>query len=166
MGVLVNGITKILWGVGGKTGVWHRRRKDTNGSTGEWNNTNIIWGQEGRQGCGTGGGKIQMGVLVKGITQRDKRCSDRNQRNKVGDGQKRRQECGTERGNIKVGVLVIGSKRNKLGDGQKRRQEYGTERGDIKVGVLVMGIKGTKREKDNREGRNVAQEEGTLRWEF
>ena len=51
-------------------------------------------------------------------------------------------------------------------DGQKRRQEYGTERGDIKVGVLVMGIKGTKREKDNREGRNVAQGEGTLRWEF
>ena len=31
--------TKILWGVGGKTGVWHRRRKDTNGSTGERNNT-------------------------------------------------------------------------------------------------------------------------------
>ena len=50
-------------------------------------------------------------------------------------------------------------------DGQKRRQEYGTERGDIKVGVF-MGIKGTKREKDNREGRNVAQGEGTLRWEF
>lgn len=48
-------------------------------------------------------------------------------------------------------------------DGQKRRQEYGTERGDIKVGVLVMGIKGTKREKDNREGRNVAQGEGTLK---
>lgn len=51
-------------------------------------------------------------------------------------------------------------------DGQKTRQEYGTERGDIKVGVLVMGMKGTKREKDNREGRNVAKGEGTLRWEF
>ena len=50
--------------------MWHRRRKDTDGSTGERNNTKIIWGQEGRQGCGTGGGKIQMGVLVKGITQK------------------------------------------------------------------------------------------------
>ena len=100
MGVLVKGKTKIIWGVGGKTGVWHRRRKDTNGSTGErnntkiiwgargktgvWhrrrkdtdgstgerNNTKIIWGQEGRQGCGRGGGKIQMGVLVKGIAQK------------------------------------------------------------------------------------------------
>ena len=49
--------------------MWHRRRKDTDGSTGERNNTKIIWGQEGRQGCGTGGGKIQMGVLVNGITQ-------------------------------------------------------------------------------------------------
>ena len=54
----------------GKTGVWNRRGKDTNGSTGERNNTKIIWGQEGRHGCGTGGGKIQMGVLVKGITQK------------------------------------------------------------------------------------------------
>ena len=58
------------------------------------------------------------------------------------------------------------NQRNKVRDGQKRRQKYGTERGDIKVGVLVMGIKGTKREKDNREGRNVAQGEGTLRWDF
>ena len=70
MGVLVKGKTKIIWGVGGKTGVWYRRRKDTNGSTGERNNTKIIWGQEGRQGCGRGGGKIQMGVLVKGIAQK------------------------------------------------------------------------------------------------
>ena len=29
----------------------------------------LYWGQEGRQGCGTGGGKIQMGVLVKGKTK-------------------------------------------------------------------------------------------------
>ena len=42
MGVLVKGITKIIWGARGKTGVWNRRRKDTNGSTGEWNNTKII----------------------------------------------------------------------------------------------------------------------------
>ena len=70
MGVLVKGKTKIIWGVGGKTGVWHRRRKDTDGSIGERNNTKIIWGQEGRQGCGRGGGKIQMGVLVKGIAQK------------------------------------------------------------------------------------------------
>ena len=62
--------TKIIWGARGKTGLWHRRGKDTNGSTGDTNNTKIIWGQEGRQGCGTGGGKIQMGVLVNGITQK------------------------------------------------------------------------------------------------
>ena len=41
MGVLVKGITQKLYG-----------------------------GQEGRQVCGTGGGKIQMGVLVKEITQK------------------------------------------------------------------------------------------------
>ena len=44
----------------------------------------------------------------------------------------------------------------------------GTGRGDIKVGVLVItiGIKGTKWGKGNREGRYVAQGDGTLRWEF
>ena len=30
----------------------------------------LYGGQEGRQGCGRGGGKMQMGVLVKGITQK------------------------------------------------------------------------------------------------
>ena len=43
-------------------------------------------GQEERQGCGTGGGKIQMGVLVKGITQ------------KLYGGQEGRQEFGTWEG--------------------------------------------------------------------
>ena len=103
MGVLVKGITKIIWGARGKTGVWNRRRKDTNGSTGEWNNTKIIWGQEKRQGCGTGGGKIQMGVLVKGIT-------------KIILGQEGRQGCGTGGGKIQMGVLVKGITQKSYGE--------------------------------------------------
>ena len=102
--------------------MWHRRGKDTNGSTGEWNNTNIIWGQEGRQGCGTGGGKIQMGVLVKGITQ------------KLYGEQEGRQGCGTGGGKIQMGVLVIritqklyGGKREDRAvaqEGERYRWEY------------------------------------------
>lgn len=61
---------------------------------------------------------------------------------------------------------MTGIKGIKCGTGKREGRNNGTERGDIKVGVLVMGIEGTKREKDNREGRNVAQGEGTLRWKF
>ena len=34
------------------------------------------------------------------------------------------------------------------------------------MGVLVIGIKGTNWGKGNREGGDVAQEKGTLRWLF
>ena len=34
--------TKIILGARGKTGLWHRRRKDTDGSTGERNNKNYM----------------------------------------------------------------------------------------------------------------------------
>ena len=53
-----------------------------------------------------------------------------------------------------------------MGKKQYGKQECGTERGHIKVGVLVIGINGTKWGKGNREGGNVAQGEGTLRWLF
>ena len=53
-----------------------------------------------------------------------------------------------------------------MGEGQKKQQGCGTGGGDIKVGVLVIGIKGTKWGKRNREGRDAAQGEGTLRWVF
>ena len=51
MGVLV----KVLkdtnkGGVRGKIGVWHRGRKDTDGSAGERNNTKITWGTKGNTG--------------------------------------------------------------------------------------------------------------------
>ena len=39
-------------------------------------------------------------------------------------------------------------------------------KGNIKVGALVIGINGTKWGKGNRESRDVAQGEGTLRWVF
>ena len=41
----------------GKTGVWHRRRKDTNGSTGERNSTKIIWGEDKREDSGLAHGE-------------------------------------------------------------------------------------------------------------
>ena len=48
------GITQKLYGGGarGKTGVWHRRRKDTDESTGDRNNTKIIWGGGKREDRG------------------------------------------------------------------------------------------------------------------
>ena len=50
--------------------MWNRRGKDTDGSTGERNNKNYMGGRREDRGVAQQGGKIQMGVLVKGVTQK------------------------------------------------------------------------------------------------
>ena len=60
-------------------------------------------GLEGRQGCGTGGGKIQMGVLVKGITKII--CRER---------QEGRRGCGTGGGKIQMGSSTAERKNTKI----------------------------------------------------